>query len=536
MMPDNRMTSLLRPITVLDTYDASGSNFHEDGLFSTTAFGRLGSKERDERFSYIRLNTSIIHPEIFMTLKRLKSLYAGIISGRRYAIWDEEEKDFFPANQSDGQTGMSFFLSKFPEIVFKRNTSDIRDERINLIEKYRANIFLDRHLVIPAGIRDLHINDMGNPEEDEINDLYRKLLMTANTIAATEQNRNSPTLDSARWAMQLTAQKIHQMITDVVSGKRGWFLGKVGRRNTHYGTRNVITAMNPNAFMLGSSIALSVTDTQMGLLQAMKGSTPITTYEVMNGFLGKVMGNGDGDVYLTNKKTLERELVALSSDALDLYTTKPGIEKLVNKFYIKEYRWKEIDVDGYWLGLLYNDGKTFKLFADINELPEGMDRKFVTPITLADLLYASVYQRFKRLVGTITRYPVTGAGSTYPTIMKVRTTSKSLQLMPLDDDWQPMGEGYLAPAYPDPTGGDWLDSLVPHVTRLAWLGADFDGDMVSSPIFYSENAYEEVLAFFKKRSSFVTPDGQLYQSAASVDTIKLVVANMTGDPIEYGDD
>lgn len=40
---------VLKPVTVLDIYTNNTESFHPDGLFSTVIFGRVGSKERDER-------------------------------------------------------------------------------------------------------------------------------------------------------------------------------------------------------------------------------------------------------------------------------------------------------------------------------------------------------------------------------------------------------------------------------------------------------------------------------------------------------
>lgn len=536
IMPDAKAVSLMRPVTVLDTFDSSGSSFHPNGLFSSEIFGRIGSKERDQNFSYINLNTTIIHPEIFMILRRLKSLYAGIISGKRYAVWDETEKDFIPATPQEGDTGYHFFVSHFREIEFKRNSSDLRTERIKVVEKYRENPYLSRYLVSPAGLRDLQINESGHQEEDEINDLYRRLLMTSSTIAATEENKNSPNLDTARWALQLTSNKIQTLIKTTLSGKRGWLLGKVARHNIMYGTASVITAMNPNALDTSSEFALSILDTQIGLLQALKATGPIAVYEIMHGYLGQIIGDGSSDVYLTNKKTLRKELATLSADSLDLYTTVSGIEKLINRFFEKDLRWETVTIDGYWLGLVYNDGKEIKFFNDISDLPESRDPAFVKPITFAELLYMSVYQRFKKLAGYITRFPVLGSRSTYPSNIRVRTTSKSLLLRALDETWEPLPEEYNIPAYPYQNGTDWLDSIVPHVSRLDGLGADFDGDRVVCNIFFSDNAYDEVQQFFKKKTSYVSPEGFVYQSCASIDTIKLLVHNLTGDPIDFGDD
>ena len=53
----------LRPTRSLDMFEGgSTSTFHEDGLFSVLTFGRPGSDERDRRFSYIDLKTTLVCP------------------------------------------------------------------------------------------------------------------------------------------------------------------------------------------------------------------------------------------------------------------------------------------------------------------------------------------------------------------------------------------------------------------------------------------------------------------------------------------
>lgn len=532
LIPNAPMLQTTRPVRVLDTYDVTGTNFHEDGLFSVTTFGRLGSEERDERFSYIDLRTTIFHPEIYFNVISLKSLYKGILSGKQYAVWDAKEKDFVASNGNDGETGYQFFVKHFAEIEFKRSGSDARNQKIELINKYRDKAFLDKHLVIPAGLRDVATNEKGQATEDEINDLYRKLLMTANTIAAVEESKTSPMLNTARWSLQLAAGQIYIMIKRMVSGKKGWFQGKFGARRTRHGTRNVITAMDTSTYLLGAANAISVTDTEIGLAQTLRGALPHTINALKNSLIGEVFSESANSVWLVNPKTLQRELVDISNDTVDQYSTRPGLEKLINRFFIPELRNRPIRVEKHYLGLIYVDDRYFKVFKDISELPESFSKDNVYPLTLADLLYTSTYQKFKRLAGIITRYPVTGAGSTYPTLYKVRTTVESSIKQPLDDAWQPMGVEFEAPAFPsrDPDI-KWMDSLVPHSTRLGGLGADFDGDMVNSPILHSEDAFREIGEYYTKRGAFVGVDGQLLVSA-DVQTVGLVVANMTGDAID----
>ena len=146
---------LLKPIKSLDTVDAPGSSdFHPEGLFSTEIFGRVGEDSRDETFAYIPLKTTILHPVVFQRLERLKRLYSGILSGKSYAVWDEKEKDFVQSTEVDGKTGYHFFMSKWKDIKFKKGDSEIRNQRIDLINKYREEAVIKDVLVMPAGLRD----------------------------------------------------------------------------------------------------------------------------------------------------------------------------------------------------------------------------------------------------------------------------------------------------------------------------------------------------------------------------------------------
>lgn len=529
LRPTKQLVSRLKPVTVLDSFAGGGSSFHPEGLFSIEIFGRIGSEARDTTFSYVDLKVSIFHPEIYLNLIKLKSLYAGIIAGKQYAHWDEELKDFVPADNRVGNTGFAFFIAHWVSIQFKRTGSEERDLRIALIEKYRNEALMDKHLIMPAGLRDLEFKQNGQTSEDEINDLYRRLITVSNTVTVLDETISSPTLNGVRSAMQNTAVEIYQLIKQMLSGKKGWLQGKWGSRKTILGTRNVISALDPSFDFIDATYALEVTDSYIGFAQTLRGALPKTIYALKTGWLGQVFYEGAETVRLVNPATLKPEQVALTPEDVDLYATRPGLERLINRFFERSNRNRAITISGYYLGLLYVDDKVFKIFDDIDKLPEGWARENVHPLTLADLLYISTYRHFKKITGLITRYPVTGAGSTYPTFFKVRTTTDASAKQELGEDWESLGSEYFTYTFPnrDPAAV-WLDSLSPHSTRLGLLGADFDGDTASSPFTLSKEAYDETVNYFKKRKAYVGVSGNLIVSA-SVLTADLVVANMTGD-------
>lgn len=529
LRPTKQIVSKLKPVTVLDSFAGSGSTFHPEGLFSIEIFGRIGSEARDVTFSYVDLRVQIFHPEIYLNLIRLKSLYAGIMSGKQFAIWDPEQKDFFPADNRLGETGFAFFLRHWKEIVFKRTNSDERNLRIALIEKFKEEALMDKHLVMPAGLRDLEFKNNDQTSEDEINDLYRRLITISNTVTVLDESVASAALNGPRWGLQHAAVEIYQLIKKMLSGKKGWLQGKWGRRRTVLGTRNVITAMDPSGDFVDATYALEVTDSWVGFAQTLRGALPLTLHALKTGWLSQVFYENAETATLVNPSTLKPEQVELTPEDIDLYVTRPGLERLINRFFERSNRNRPITINGYYLGLIYIDDKSFKIFNDIDQLPAEMDRNNVHPLTLADLLFVSTYRHYKKLTGLITRYPVTGAGSTYPTFFKVRTTSNSTAKQELGDDWGSLGSEYFTHAFPnrDPNAV-WQDAISPHIVRLGLLGADFDGDTCGSPFTLSENAHDETVDYFRRRKGYVGTDGSLIVSA-NVLTVSLVVANMTGE-------
>jgi hypothetical protein len=166
----------LRPVKVLDSFDGTGVNFHPDGLFSTEIFGRVGDDIRNQRFSYIDIKVSIMHPILYRAMADLKELYIGIMSGAEYALFDEDEKDFVRADAITGKTGYQYFISNWKKIQFQETKSDKREHNIRLVKKYIDGAMTSKVVVLPAGLRDMEVGPDGRPQENEVNTLYRKLL------------------------------------------------------------------------------------------------------------------------------------------------------------------------------------------------------------------------------------------------------------------------------------------------------------------------------------------------------------------------
>jgi hypothetical protein len=516
----------LRPVTSLDSFESGSSNFASNGLFSIEIFGRVGDELRNRRFSYIDIKVSILHPIIFRALGDLKELYHGILAGTEYATFDEQEHDFVRADTITGKTGYQFFISNWKKIMYMDTKSVTREHNISLIKRFANDAMMNKVLVIPAGLRDMEMGSDGRPQEDEVNTLYRRLLAIANTISDASITHNVEVINTTRFNLQKAYNQIYQTFEDMLSGRRKLIQNRWTARRIFNGTRNVITAANTSVPYLGAEGGFHFNNTGIGLYQTLKCILPVTIYLLKSGFLSQVFASADQPAKLINKNTLKAEAVMLKTKYFDKWMTDEGLETIVTSFSQEDVRHRELEIEGYYLGLIYKgpDG-TFRLMHSIDELPEGRDAKNVTPLTFCELLYCSTYRNLNRYPLFVTRYPVTGMGSIYPSKIFARTTINVEVRRELNPEWQPMTDDHIAYQFPI-RGSAFVNSLIPHSSKLARLAADFDGDTCSANAVYSEEAIQEVDNFLNSARAYLDTSGQLL-SSTNVDTVELVLHNLT---------
>lgn len=519
-----------RPVTSLDSFDGATANFHPDGLFSVEIFGRVGSEERSRKFSYIDLRTEVIHPYLWIALNTIRTLYIEIMAGRGYAVWNAETKNFDRATELDGETGYSFFMSHWHELEIPRGKSQTRNSYIETIEKFRDKGDLVRLMpVTPAGIRDIEIDKNKRVTKDEVNDLYYKLIAISNTIVPNAAVSSPRILDTSRNSLQMVVNEIYLHYEGMCKGKRGLFQKSWGGRAVFNGTRNVITAMNTSTPDLDSPRTPSPLSTQLGLFQLLKGCLPVAKYHLRTGWLSQVFVEGTPGAYLVDPKTLKRKLVPIQIESTDRWTTDEGLDKVITKFSKPSIRQTPVMVEGHYIGLIYVDDESFKVFNDIDELPSGLNKENVHPLTYAQLLYLAGYERWNQLVVMVTRYPVAGLGSTFTSYVYCRTTIVASQKWERDFGWEyDKNASVGALEFPDlDPDAPFVDSLIPHSVTLEGLVADFDGDTASANVLYGDLSLKENEAYFHTTNAYLDPNGD-FSIRPDVHTVNLVLRNLTG--------
>jgi len=185
----------LGQVSSLDMLESSKQTFNENGLWSSRIFGNIGDDNRNSKFGYIDVKIPVLHPVMYRSLISAKSLYRGIMSGSEYAVWSNVEQDFVKSNPIDGFTGYHFFITHFLQLNLKETGTTKRNKLVRLYEKFKDKSLNRYIIVIPAGLRDIDIQD-GRITVDEVNSIYRKLISYSNNITEAGMKNNPELLDS----------------------------------------------------------------------------------------------------------------------------------------------------------------------------------------------------------------------------------------------------------------------------------------------------------------------------------------------------
>lgn len=533
MNPTLEQLQRAQPVTSLDTTDGPGGNFHEDGLFSTRIFGRVGDPARDKTFGYIDMRLPVFHPIIFRIISKMRSFYAQVLAGLEYATFDESKGEFVKSNEIEGRTGYAFFVQHWPRLKFTKGDSAIRNVQIDLIEKYRHDCLVRNLLVMPAGLRDAEIDTDGRMTVGEINEFYQGVLMLVRNFPETiNKNDDLSIYDRTRYACMLRFCEIYDYVENLISGKNGFIQSRFASRRTFNGTRNVLSSLDTSAVDLDAPNRPKFNDAVVGLYQAAHASLPRVIYQIRTGIVGDIFQTSSNQVELVNKQTLLREWVEISNEDMDKWSTEEGLESVVGELEVIEKRNRPVEIAGHYLALIYVDDKdSFKIIRNIDEVPEGFDRKWVRPLTYAEMIYIAALPIWNQMAAFVTRYPVENFNSSSANSQYVKTTVQGKLRYGLDHNWQ-KDESQVALEYPVFQLGvpaQWHDAMSISPSRLAAKGADFDGDTGSYLAVYSKEAMTEARRYFKRRRAYVEA-GRGLAFGTDIHTVNLTLAFITGNP------
>lgn len=529
----------LQEVTSPFIHESSSSNFSDGGLFSERVFGPVASQQRLIQLGYISLNCRVFHPVIFQNLISLKRFYGEIMSGRSYAKWDPVEKDLVRASDDEegADTGYSFFLKYFPLIKFDKNASLRRNDKIDVILKYKDCLLIDKCIVAPAGIRDIK-DENERMEKDSINTLYVALLERAKAMPPHADT--DPIYDQVHYSIQHKVLEIYEYLLEFVRGKRGFFESRLGARSVAQGTRNVITSANLEATSPSSPQFHRLDEVKIPLYQAAKGYQSLVIYWLKSIFYASIIQEGVDNIPLIDTNSFNLVYDRINDKDKESMLSAEGIMKTIDRFRDVEYRWRPVSVKGtndkvYYLYLVYDDGNEVYTFRNIEEFKmmyksakkRDPDQSKIRPLTYAEMIYIATYQASVNKFGTITRYPVTDEGSIFVARTHLASTTPSRIVNWITN--VETGAGIQLPEYPI-VGSNFIDAIMFHPSRRAGLSADYDGDTVSWIPILSDEANAECEQYVRSPSFYINPTGST--SLGTDDLVSITLHAMTEDPKE----
>jgi hypothetical protein len=516
-------------------FEVNSSKFHPLGLFSEEIFGSVTDLNRFTTEAAIELNTYIIHPVIFANVISKNALYKSILSGKQHAIFDNKTHDFIATIEENDKasTGFKFFIENISKLADTKEPDALRARnKHQLLVKYKNTLLTKYIICIPAGLRDLDLN-APRLSKDDINKIYLGVLNL--TASLSDHNLSEDNIfDGIRYQIQLKAAEIYEYINTIISGKSGFLQQHYGARKVAFSTRNVISVAVLAGDTPDAPTNIKANETMIPILNFSKCFQPFVVNYIKNKVYGELFVNGGTErIAATNTKTLEIEYINVTMAEMNKYTTSDGVNRIVNQFKHVGFRESPVSIMSsdrkeYYLMLTYHTDEVVyigKSVSDLENLAKADNIEFdivnVKSIYWVELMYIIGLKIAKGKHVFITRYPVVGDGSIYPSGIHLITTNPSKEVKVKFG----IGVELDAPHFPI-LGTSYYESAILHPSRLSGLNADMDGDMVSLTAVWSDESNLEIAEKSRSISHVIGSDFKLAMKANG-DIVKLAIHNLS---------
>lgn len=460
-----------------------------DGMLSLEIFG-MTSKERKENYAYVSLHDYFIHPYIYKILLRLDRKFEAVVKGtRNFNITEDGQL----VEDENGSNGCAWLYKNWDKLKFKRNDSNVRNERINLIEAYTKNvIFVKRWLVIPAFYRDVNFQnvDSGKVSHNELTDLYCKLLRFANMVAASSEF--SFMTNANKGKVQDTLVEIYDYFKHKLEKKNGLIRKSLLGKSIDYGVRAVIAApeFRENRYddnivdFMHCAIPVSMICTLF---------YPFMLHELRNFFNEQyeMLNYKIEDLSEYNKK------LAGSADLIDFnfFYSDDYFKKLMDNF-TRTYddRFKKIEIP-------LRQEQPHPIYYKI-KLQREDGTEIIRDMTITDVLFIVANRAAADKHVFITRYPITNHLGSIASKLNVSSTTQTERLM---------YNGVLYKHYPKVVpemshveiSTYFYDVLKLSNVLLKQFGGDYDGDQLSIKGVFSQEANAECDKIVKSKANIL---------------------------------
>lgn len=471
------ITNGLRPVTNPILFE-SGNVPTPDGLLSLEIFGTT-SRERKENFSFIDLKGVFIEPYVYKVLKRLDRRIEHIVYGTRNFSIDGD--GYLIEDEENGHSGIDWLYRNWDKIKFKRNESNVRNERIDLLEAYkRDQLFCKQWVVIPAYYRDVNFQnaDSGKISHNELTDLYCKLLKYANMLESSSEF--DFIVNSNIGKIQDTLVEIYDYFKKKLEKKTGLIRKALLGKSIDYGVRAVIAAPEFKTNRYDENIIdFWHAGVPVSLLCTL--FFPFMLHELRNQF--KMMYE-ELNYQIQDLSQYDSRLSGSAELApFELTYNEDYYKKLMDN-YTRSYegRFNKIEIP-------LKEPAKYPIYYKITVQEEGKE-PVVRDMTLTDLLFIVANRAAADKHAFITRYPLTNHLGSFPSKINVLSTVKTTKATVNGTEYK-----YYPIVDFDMKKEDiatfFYDVLKMSNVLLKSLGGDYDGDQVTVKGVYTAEANAE---------------------------------------------
>jgi len=277
LMDMNKVSNSLFPVNTSEIFIGKSRNFHPSGLFSESIFGALNTSDRKNNYSYIDLNTKILHPAMRAPLYRINRKLILLMSGKKkYRL----EKGNLIEDVDGDIYGMNKFFEIIDDIQFRGGTQ-ARDDIVKMINYYRKNnmMFIDKCFVIPPYFRNIEFNEDGTSTMDQLNDYYINIINASNQISSISSGDMHNILSHKIYYNVL---ELYKYLSSKITKKQGIIRKNILGKRVDFSARAVISGGSSELQIdeIGVPFNLLVRIFEPFLMHVILNSGKIDTYKL----------------------------------------------------------------------------------------------------------------------------------------------------------------------------------------------------------------------------------------------------------------
>ena len=479
-----------------------------DGLLSNDIFG-ITKAERSGIPAYIGLEEYFIQPYFYKVWVRIdRNLKACIYETENFKI----NKDGYLEKDENGETGLKFLRKNIDKIKFKDTKKDLFLTVLNKAKK-DGTIFTNKFALIPPFYRDVNTQD-GKAGVGEVNKMYIALMNAVKGLKETT-DYGLDLSGGVRGRIQDMMLNIYNWFTVGLSPtgddgngifkKMGTMRRSIMSKTVDYSSRLIITSQKLDGINTKEELQVDVDHSMVPLASALANMYPFILYELRQ-FFNNEFG-GKNTYPCINSKTGKVVMKELKDAQIEFSDDR--FDKEINEF-IHGYsdRFKRIRIP-----TIDNKENYFLSFKGYGITPEEYAKgktetgaAVIRDLTWVDLFYRAACNAAKDKTAVISRYPIDSYFNQLYTKIRINSTTET-ECLVVDGELYKWYPKIRQEGIGSDTSNKFIDSLNICNVHCGAMGADFDGDMMSSKTPWTIEANEEVEKYINSNAQYISLSG-----------------------------